>query len=92
MSTSAVLRAECCPLRINFDTSMQQGGESAVEGTTYAVQLRENSRCGPQAPAVIPSKSIWNVFFRDDDYSADIVVGGLTCQEPNRTVGNHPLV
>jgi hypothetical protein len=58
---------------MNFDTSIQQGGESAMEETTYAVQFRENSKCGPQAPAVIPSKSIWNVFCRDHDYSADIV-------------------
>jgi hypothetical protein len=72
---------------MDFDMSMQQGGESAGEGTTYAVQFRENSKCGPQAPAVIPSKSIWNVFFRDDDYSADIVVGGAHLQEPNPTVG-----
>lgn len=75
---------------MNFDMSMQQGGESAVEGTTYAVQFRENSKCGPQAPAVIPSKSIWNVFFRYDDYSADIVVGGARLSGTQPRGGNHP--
>ena len=90
MSTSAVLRAACCPFRINFDTSMQHGGESALEGTAYAVQFRENSECGPQAPAVIRSKSIWNVFFRDDDYSADVVVGGAHLSGAQLHGGNHP--
>ena len=72
---------------MNFDTSMQQGGESAVEGTTYAVQFCENSKCGPQAPAVIPSKSIWNVFFPMTITLLISWLVALTCQEPNRTVG-----
>ena len=70
---------------------MKQGGLSAVEGTTYAVHCRENSECGPQAPAVIPSKSIGKVFFRDDDYSADIVVGSAHLVETQPRRGNHPL-
>lgn len=69
---------------------MQHGGESALEGTVYAVQFRKNSECGPQAPAVIRSKSIWNVFFRDDDYSADIVVGGAHLSGTQLHGGNHP--
>ena len=68
---------------------MQHGSESAVEGTAYAVQLRENSEYGPQAPAVIPSKSIWNVFFRDDDYSADIAIGGAHLSGTQPHDGNH---
>jgi hypothetical protein len=33
---------------MNFDTSMQHGGKSAVEGTAYAVQFRENSDFRPR--------------------------------------------
>jgi iron-sulfur cluster repair protein YtfE (RIC family) len=42
MSASAVLRVQCCLVRMNLDMSMLQVHESAMELTSYAVQFREN--------------------------------------------------
>ena len=77
---------------MKFDTSMQQGGESAVEGTTYAVRSVKTAGVDLKRLPSFPSKSIWNVFFRDDDYSADIVVGGAHLSGTQPHGGNHPTL
>jgi hypothetical protein len=51
---------------------MQQGGESAVEGTHTQSSFVKTASVDLKRLPSFPSKSTWNVFFRDDDYSADI--------------------
>ena len=87
MSTSAVLRAECCPLRMNFDTSMQQGRESAMEGTTYAVQFRETASGDLKHLLSFPRRASGTCFSAMTITLLISWLVALTCQEPNRTVG-----